>query len=265
MELINFKGHFKIQEVDVATGNVIDEWEEDNLIMDNARASVAKMFANLNTTPVPFVNKFRIGTLGHNHGTNPHDVGANLLTAKTSVEGFVKERDRMFSQHVGITSGSTTIATLNQGDVVYNGTLDGAVIIGFYQYIGANTTSYATTGEVLNGVDWDLLSATVEPYKVAIDFDLPRVVNGAATITAEDDTLSTGATGCTVNVEQTSTSVIFSVVIPTNVGNGQFTSTSAFTEAALYADNDSIFSMKTFPVKSKDGSAELRITWTITF
>ena len=55
--------------------------------------------------------------------------------------------------------------------------------------------------------------------------------------------------------------------IPQNRGNNAHdgsTDVIAYTEAALYA-GDKIFSMRTFPARTKEGNLEFKITWSITF
>jgi len=266
-DYMNFKGHFKIESID-KRGKILDAWEDDNLIMDAARTSVAKMFSNLNTTPEPFINKIVLGSRGHQYTTSPYDIQTNITTPKTPLEGVVSSRDRLFSEFVTVTSGVSTIPVLSKGDVVYNNTLDGAAAIGYYEYIGSGATSYAVTAAVLTGGDWFFIHASVPPYYLFSNFTLPGTTAGGgsvAAITSENDSLTSNQTGTTFSVEQSGSSVIFRYIVPTNVGNGQFGTTSSFTEAALYADNSAIFSMKTFPARNKDTSVELRITWTITF
>ena len=55
-DMVNLKGHFKIQSIDV-NNNILDEWEEHNMIMENARYTMSELFSNLETNT--FINKFK--------------------------------------------------------------------------------------------------------------------------------------------------------------------------------------------------------------
>ena len=83
------KGYFKIEAI--KDGIVIDEFEKENLIMDEARFTFAKLLANINAQPV--VDKFVLGTMGH--------VGNDVLVPKNESNGFVSSRDMLFSEESG--------------------------------------------------------------------------------------------------------------------------------------------------------------------
>ena len=68
--------------------------------------------------------------------------------------------------------------------------------------------------------------------------------------------------GSTVNISKVGSTITYLITIPVQSANGS--GTAAYTEAALYAGSR-IFSMKTFSVKTKDNSVQLRITWSISF
>ena len=70
-DTINFEGHFTIQQLD-EHDNVIDQWEDKNLIMDAARENMAELIAGLSNGKV--INRFVIGTWGH--------VGSDILEPK---------------------------------------------------------------------------------------------------------------------------------------------------------------------------------------
>jgi len=247
---INFKGHFKIQAIDTA-GEIVDEWEEDNLIMEDARETMSELFSNLNTNT--FINKITLGTLGH--------VGDSIVTAKGKEDGFVKERDRLFSEAPASILNSSDIVALIRKNDIFNINVTTA---GYYKYIGDDITSYLINDTNVGDTTlWEYLGATA-PYNYTINFDLPGTNASptgtlAASITEDD----VGA-GSTVTVLQTGTSVKFTFDFAPNAGNLQNGTTSIFTEAALYSNNR-IFSMKTFKAKIKDSAILLRIVWTITF
>ena len=251
---IDFKGYFKLECVDV-NDKVIDSYEDKNMIMTAARTSMAEIFANLSTSVS--VEKFVLGTMGH--------VEADLLAAKSDVEGFVNTRDRLFSE-TGSTVGSPTnindvLPILNINDVYYINSITGTP--GFYRYLKASTTSYTVSEALVADItEWEFLHGTVAPYTYNITFDLPA--DSTTEITADNIVEDDAASGSTVLVHQTGTSLTFNVEIVPAAGNLQDLTNSVFTEAALYA-NGRIFSMKTFKGKIKDATVSLRVTWTITF
>jgi len=72
------------------------------------------------------------------------------------------------------------------------------------------------------------------------------------------------SSGVNINVIAENNKVTYKVTIPQTQGNDEGGGVVAYTEAALYCD-DQIFSMKTFPARTKDNSLEYVITWVITF
>ena len=70
--------------------NIIDRYEEKNLIMDTARIAVSSAIAGV-TSSVP-MNKFVIGTEGH--------ITGDYLTPKTDVDGFISSRTELFSEEL---------------------------------------------------------------------------------------------------------------------------------------------------------------------
>lgn len=80
-------GHLKIETISVETNEVIDTYEHHNMIMDKARTSIMNDtagFANTN------ISKLVMGTKGHRDG--------DLLTPKTSADGFISSRTSLFSE-----------------------------------------------------------------------------------------------------------------------------------------------------------------------
>jgi hypothetical protein len=253
---ITFKGHFQIQALDAQNNmTVLDEYVDDNMIMESARTTMSELFANLNSST--FINNFRIGTLGH--------IGDSIITPKGKDEGFIKERDRMFSEApTAPVAANTFIANVRKNDIFFIATTNPAQA-GYYRYLGATVTNYQVTDTVVaNTAIWEFLGAAA-PYTYSITFNMPRTnidVNGTQALNlVEDDT----ASGSTVKVLQSGTSVTFTIDVATAAANLQKGGPSSiFTEAALYANNR-IFAMKTFKAKVKDSTVLLRIVWTITF
>lgn len=83
------KGHLIVECLD-KDKNVIDRFENHNLIMDAARVAMAQMTAGLNNSSE--IDKFVLGTKGH--------VGTDYLTVKTEAEGFVGSRTELFSEEL---------------------------------------------------------------------------------------------------------------------------------------------------------------------
>ena len=251
---MDFNGYFKIDAID-NDGNIVDSYEDKNMIMTDARTSMSEIFANLPTST--FIERFSLGTMGH--------VGTDVLSPKIDTDGFTNVRDRMFSES-GSTAGSPTqindiLPVVNLGDVYYIN----ATVPGFYSYLGANTTNYTVVqADVDNVAVWESLGTTA-PYTYDVNFTIPGtavdLVNGdPATGITETD----AGAGTTVNVLRTGTSLELTFNIPTAAANSQNTTYSSFTEASLQC-NGRIFSLKTFKVKLKDATISLRITWRITF
>lgn len=69
-------------------GEVLDRFENHNLIMDKARTSIANLACALSTADP--INKFVLGTEGHTTG--------DILIPKTELEGFVSSRTELFSE-----------------------------------------------------------------------------------------------------------------------------------------------------------------------
>ena len=146
-ELIDFKGHFTIQSID-KDGNIIDEYKDNNMIMETARSSMAMMFGNLNSNT--FINKFRLGTMGHR--------GDSIITPKDKNDGFVKERDRMFSEATEYATNAN-ITPLRINDIVKY-TSDNT----YYKYLGTDVSEYTVTAEGFTDTEsWENLG-TDKPF-----------------------------------------------------------------------------------------------------
>lgn len=99
------RGYFKIECID-ASGNIIDVFENHNLITHLARVQFAKSVMGVDKACI--INNFRLGNKGHQ--------GDDVLVPKDSTTGFNETRTKLFSEELsGITnkisfvpSGSTT-------------------------------------------------------------------------------------------------------------------------------------------------------------
>lgn len=103
-------GHIIIECFD-KSGSIIDRFEKNNLIMDNARTAMTKLTANI--TGAEPINKFVIGTEGH--------ITGNYLTPKTDLEGFISSRTELFSEES--TTYNYPIVFTNPGTVSGNCTI----------------------------------------------------------------------------------------------------------------------------------------------
>ncbi len=246
-DIVNFKGHFSIQSLDLQ-GNVIDEWADDNMIMESARQSMAEIFTT--ATASPGINKIVLGTKGH--------IGDDIVTPKGFDEGFTKYRDRLFSVPI-IVGDNYTLSAITGDLIKYTGVLNNTGTSGRYYMYNESRDIDSTSSNIIDFSEWIDYGEEL-PFSYEVDFELPKLYNGDCVNIVEDG----GYVGSTVNVSQSDTSVVFTFDIAADAANGGGDGYNAITEAALYA-NGRIFSMKTFRAKIKDSTILLRIVWKITF
>lgn len=82
-------GHIIVECLD-KLGNVVDKFENHNLIMETARISVSSNACDIALSEP--LNKFVLGTNGH--------ISGDYLTPKTEVEGFISSRTELFSEEL---------------------------------------------------------------------------------------------------------------------------------------------------------------------
>jgi len=247
-------GHFAIDVID-NNDNVIDSYEDDNMIMVSASTSMAEIFSN--SAGSVSVDSFRLGTMGHS------ELGG-LLQPKISGDGFINTRNRMFSEYMIVSSGST-IPFVNQNDVIfYSSPANAATHNKYYRYLGnATLTNYvAATSSISDTTVWVVVPS--EPYNHIINFTTPAPTTTVVTTEFDNGASVTASSDVTTTVSGSSVTFVFNIPVPVANGQDLVLGNSSFTEAALYA-NGRIFSHKTFIVKSKDFATSLKITWTITF
>lgn len=100
------KGYFKIESIDL-NGNVIDTFEQQNLIMDEARRTFPKYLAGIADTNV--INKLVLGTNGH--------IAGDILAPKNDITGFVSDREMLFSEETGVQGQDFEVLTFNPNGV----------------------------------------------------------------------------------------------------------------------------------------------------
>lgn len=247
------EGHFHLECLD-KNDNVLDIFDDHNMIMTSARQSMSEIFAKLDTST--YANRVVLGNLGN--------ITGNILKAKTEAEGFVKTRTSLFSEVPStVYKSGDMLEVINLGDIIkYN--LDGGMTENYklYEYTAESSTNVVLSNTIIQN---NFSEVSTVPYTYEIPFELP-----GHSMTSEENCV-TGETTDQVYVATKDTSIVFNFVIDTeNANNGQHnvedydTPTSIFNEAAIYV-NGRIFCMKCFPSKFKDLTVKLKIIWTITF
>ena len=156
---------------------------------------MAEIFANLDG--IKFAHRFMLGTQGHKEN--------NVYLPKDSLDGFVKERDRMFSQPSFETwSSGDMMETLLKNDIV--SIMSPTNVIEYWRYNGENQTNYILD---YNTISQQWTKFDTLPYTVSIDFTLPRDNN-----VPEDQTNTEEGSPYAVQVIQKDTSVSFIVTVP---------------------------------------------------
>jgi hypothetical protein len=252
------EGHFVVESLD-ADDKVVDRFEDHNMIMINARKSMAEIFAGLSDSVG--AHRLVLGT----HGCKDKSV----YLAKDSEDGFVKERTRIFSETSDLVySEGQIFESLMKGDIV-KVSLDGKNISYFRYNLDSEDVVLNFEQMENDHTSWTLL--TTAPYTYTIDFNLPgKNSTSKDNCNAEKDKTSPKAVDI-VRVQQQDTSVIFTFYVDQTNGNKQYekgeqfdTATTLFNEAGLYV-NGRLFAMKTFSSRPKNASLKLKIVWTITF
>lgn len=147
---IDFYGEFAIKSFD-ANDNVIDFYEDKNLIMNLARKNMAELVAGVNTAGTYFgspINRFVLGTSGY-IGT---DILNNIQVGETDVTigTFDATRTQLFSEalnlwnyHVSFDpSGNENVTDAAATGQIYTGTTAGTIDSGTY----FNTVNRYTSG-----------------------------------------------------------------------------------------------------------------------
>jgi hypothetical protein len=210
---VGIRGVFSIKSFN-KEGVEIDEYKEDNLIMDNARVNMARLIAGLTVggNVAKPINKIVLGTRGH-MGTDILDyqqVGETDTSKPTNDRTFESTRIKLFSESIA-------------SQVNYRVPFD---------VTGDSDVTVTGTGK---RYEQDTIVGSNEPYNIVRRVVNDRTVTYIFTIPAEN-----------ANSGDTENPVV------------------AYTEAALYADDD-IFSMKTFPARVKEDTVKFEIVWSIIF
>ncbi len=252
------EGHFCVECID-KNNNIVDKFEDHNMIMVPARKSMAEIFAGLDDS----IGAHRI-VLG-THGCKDK----SIYLAKDEEDGFVKERTKIFSECDDLTYAEGQIfEKMMKGDIV-KVSLDGRSI-DYFRY-NQDSEDVVLDFETMQSDTEKWTQLTSAPYTYKIDFNLPgvnsTVKDNCNNISDKTDPRAVDI----VRVQQQDTSVVFTFYVDQSNGNKQFgkgeqfdTPTTIFNEAGLYVNNR-LFAMKTFSSKIKDDSIKLKIVWTITF
>lgn len=240
------EGHFRLECLD-KDDNVIDVYDNHNIIVTAARKSMAELF--FRSPNAKYAHKLVLGTQGCKDSSK--------YKAKDESDGVVKERTHIFSEIPAVVyEYGTLLENVMKGDVF---ALSNGTDVKYY-CSPQNFETIALTDE--NLITW---TEVEPPYTYELTFNMTGVDSTMY------DNLCTSGRNDIVKAEQKDTSVVFTFYIDTDNGNGQHDKgedydvpTTFFNEAGLYV-NDRLFAMRTFPSKIKDGSVKLRVIWTITF
>lgn len=107
-DFYKLKGHFHLDVINKATGDIVDTIDEHNMIMTSARKSMSEIFANLFN--VKHANKFALGTMGC------QDSSKHL--PRDEYTGFEKSRDRLFCEPSQPYNVGDMIPVLLYGDLI---------------------------------------------------------------------------------------------------------------------------------------------------
>jgi hypothetical protein len=129
--------------------------------------------------------------------------------------------------------------------------------------------TFGSTTEVFDENRTTIISEALGQHNFNVTFT-PPATNGDATGIASlnTTTLETETEELLVGVSLNASTITYSFDIPASLGNGNPGEIEPYTEAGLYFNEGSgysLFSMKTFPVKAKDDSVRMKITWKINF
>ena len=237
-EYYNLKGHFKAEVID-KNGDVVDVYEEHNYIMLPARRVVSEMFTNtLNTG----LNYLILGT----HGTTNE-------VPITEENGFSKLRTSLYSEYA--------YYELNTTQYVY---VYSIIKVGskYYKYLGETGDVEITSQALADTSKFEEISSPYV-YKLYVN---ENVFDGETNIARNSDNscVISYTTDSGDNLENTTVTYVYELGMTQGNDENPERGISSFTEAGMYINNK-LFCMKCFPMKVKDSSTKLRITWKIIF
>lgn len=131
IDKVQFVGHFNVKSFD-KNGNIIDEYNDKNLIMDGGRTNMAQLIGGVTTGTLAAkgkpIDRFVLGTKGH-HGTNvldyiqPGDSEAGQLFASTRTN-LISEAVNAKNYRINFTTtGGTDVTTTSAVGYHYTGTI----------------------------------------------------------------------------------------------------------------------------------------------
>lgn len=157
---LGMRGHFHLELLD-RDDNVLDSFDEKNMIVYNARKSMAEIFANLEG--IIFAHKVVIGTEGCIDGL-PYQ-------PKTEEYGMEQMRDRIFSEvSDSVYVVGSTLEQLLKYDIIQVYIDDETR---YFRYNGDSVENYIITeSALLDGSTFTEYDSI--PYYYTINFELPR-------------------------------------------------------------------------------------------
>lgn len=167
---VYFKGHFTVQTIN-KFGDITDEYVDNNMIMEAARVSMANIFAQVATQPS--VSKLVLGTFGHTFDTA---IDQNIIYPKTASQGFVKERDRLFSEYITVDDTDISVSLKENDLIKYAGTGNASATTNAY-YVWVDADAVAINISSTDFADTTIWKAmgTDEPYRYTLEFEMPGV------------------------------------------------------------------------------------------
>lgn len=237
-EFYKFKGHFKAEVIN-SNNEVVDVYEDHNYIMLPARRVISEMFTNTNNTGL---NYLILGTNG-----TVDDIPI------TEENGFSKLRTSLYSEYKYYAKNTTQY--LYKYSII-------KVDSKYYKYLGETGNVFLSTANLTNTSKFENIS---KPYTYKLTVNT-NVFDGETNIAKNSDNscVISYTTDSGDNLENTTVTYVYEIGMTQGNGQNSERGTSSFTEAGMYINNR-LFCMKCFPVKMKDSSTKLRITWKIIF
>ena len=237
-EFYKFKGHFKAEVVN-SNNEVVDVYEDHNYIMLPARRVISEMFTNTNNTGL---NYLILGTNG-----TVDDIPI------TEENGFSKLRTSLYSEYKYYAKNTTQY--LYKYSII-------KVDSKYYKYLGETRNVFLSATSLANTTNFEIIS---KPYTYKLTVNT-NVFDGETNIAKNSDNscVISYTTDSGDNLENTTVTYVYEIGMTQGNEQNPERGTSSFTEAGMYINNR-LFCMKCFPIKMKDNSTKLRITWKIIF
>lgn len=237
-EFYKFKGHFKAEVIN-SNNKVVDVYEDHNYIMLPARRVISEMFTSTNNTGLNYLILGTNGTID--------DIPI------TEENGFSKLRTSLYSEYKYYAKNTTQY--LYKYSII-------KVDSKYYKYLSETGDVLLSRANLTDTTKFEIIS---KPYTYKLTVNT-NVFDGETNIAKNSDNscVISYTTDSGDNLENTTVTYVYEIGMTQGNGQNSERGTSSFTEAGMYINNR-LFCMKCFPVKMKDSSTKLRITWKIIF